>query len=117
MIPDRFLSQLILQPFLLVQTQFLSIHHMPLQCIRLSLPFFELLPVLPSQESHPADYSGFIPVFRRQFLKLQDMQFHQIRILLSRLHIAESNLPVTSLIMRKMDEIKDTDMNALLSLS
>src|SRR5699024_11828586 len=34
--------------------------------------------------------------------------------LLSRLHITERDLPVTSLILREVDEIQDTDMDALL---
>ena len=41
------------------------------------------------------------------------MQFHQVSVLLSRLHIAERNPSVTPVILREMDKIKDADMDAL----
>ena len=42
------------------------------------------------------------------------MQFHQVCILFSCLHVTERDLPVAPLILREMNEIKDTDMDALL---
>ena len=41
------------------------------------------------------------------------MQFHQVSVLLSRLHIAECDPSVTPVILREVDKIKDADMDAL----
>ena len=114
MIPDCSLSHFILQPFLLIQAQFFQIFICFFDIFVLLCHILELLPALPSEKTHPADDSVFVLILRRQFLKLQNMQLHQVRILLSRLHITERDLPVTSLILREVDEIQDTDMDALL---
>ena len=113
MIPDRFLSYFVLQPFLLVQTQFFQVFVCFFDIFIFLCHILELLPVLPSEKTHPADDSVFILILRRQFLKLQNMQFHQVSVLLSRLRVAECDPPVTPVILREMDKIKDADMDAL----
>lgn len=64
-IPRCLLSQLVLHSFLLIHTQFLQFIVCLSDILVFSCHVFKLLPLLPSEESHPADDSVFILIFRR----------------------------------------------------
>ena len=108
------MAGLILHPFLFIHAEFLQFIIRLFNILVCLCHIFELLSVLPDEKAHPADDSLFILIPGRQLFQFKDMQLHQIRILFSGFHIAESNLPVTLFILRKVDEIQDAYMNALL---